>query len=134
LARNTIRARAFAALSIWAIQTIHANLLSGVENTPVGMLTYHLSASVCDLLVILFSRSFLSSRLLLEVQTVNLASIVANGAGWLLYMSYHPPAMYNLMIAALGFLQWAILLFRGRYDDMDMGGTVLCAGPRNCGK
>ena len=98
------------------------------------MLTYHLSAAVCDLMVIQFSRSFLASRLLCEVQIVNLASIVANGIGWLLYMSYQPPAMYNLMIAALGFLQWAILLFRGRYDDMDMGGTVLCADPRNCNK
>jgi hypothetical protein len=119
------------------IQTAHAEFSSNFENTPVGMLFYYLSASFCDLVIVILSRLFLRDELLLDIQLLNLASIIANGIGWLLYLSYVPPYIYNTFVAALVILQWAALLLRGRYDnhdDLDSGGNIVCPDRGNCDK
>lgn len=91
--------------ALWAAAKIHADMMHPLPNTPLGMLVFHGSAGLIDLILIYCAPTFLSGPLCDDTQTLCLISIVANFLGWLLYLAYAPPAFYNSFMWGLGCVQ-----------------------------
>ncbi len=103
---------------IIGVMVIHRVMTSDVENTPAGMLVYHGSAMLCDwLLLWLVAPYILQGRLLDWSQWFLVAFMTGNLAGWLLYMSYAPPSIYNTYMWVLTAAQWACFFIPDRTDE-----------------
>lgn len=89
--------------------TLHAFCLEGKQNTPVGLLGFHTSAALVDLILIRCAPILLSGRLLDHTQILCWISIVVNFIGWLVYMAYAPPFFYNTAQWILCLIQWGRL-------------------------
>lgn len=99
----------------------HHNLVSGVCNTPSGMLLYHGSAAAMDFLLLICAANFLKGRLSRDMQILCWFSMIVNFCGWLLYLAYAPPITYNYAIGALGYVQIARLIYLGPYGINSAG-------------
>lgn len=124
-----------AAVMLLAMQA-HSIALAGKPNTDAGMLAFHLSAAVVDLLLLNSSPRYVSGRLCSDMQILCLVSIVANFVGWIAYTAYAPPIYYNAFMWGLSYVQWGRLLlvdhhgadylrvnlvrggYRGRYQNL----------------
>ena len=106
----------FAAL-LWFTGLAHHELVREVENTPAGMLIYHGLAAATDFLLIVFAANLFSGRLSNDMQMLCYFSMVANFAGWIMYVAYAPPLMYNAAIGVLGYVQLFRLLTMDTYVD-----------------
>jgi hypothetical protein len=115
-------------LCLWAVVKVHSEIASGLGNTPVGMLMFHGSAALTDLLLLHCAPTLLSGALCDDMQNLCLVSIVANFAGWLLYLAYTPPEFYNSFMWGLGCVQ-SLRLFLVDSDDANHMGLHLVRRP-----
>ena len=121
---NSWRARGVAAsLMLLAIYG-HGWATHQLPNTPIDMLLYHGSGALVDLLMLYAAPAVLSGRLCVDSQKLLLASIVGNAVGWLLYMAYAPPVIYNVYMVALTYAQLLRLLVPDRHVDTTRGPLV----------
>lgn len=96
----------------------HHFLTESLDNTPVGMLLFHGSAMMTDwLLLWLVAPFILQGRLLDWSQWFLVAFMVGNALGWILYMSYAPPSIYNVFMWVLTVAQWACFFIPDRTDE-----------------
>lgn len=114
--RNSWQARLLFCFALWIANIAHGGLVADVSNTPEGMLVYHGSAAMVDMLLLFCAPSLLSGRLCDDLQTLCLVSMVINFVGWLAYMNWVGPELYNWFILACGYTQWARLIYVGRND------------------
>ena len=114
---NSWRARAVAALFMLLTTYGHGWATRLLPNTPVDMLLFHGSAALLDLLLLFVTPAVLRGRLYVDSQRLLLASIVGNFAGWLLYMAYVSPMIYNTYMVALTYAQLLRLLIPDRHAD-----------------
>ena len=128
---NSWRARCGAVVAMLAAMYGHSWATSALPNTPAGMLMFHGSAALADLLLLYASPFLLRGRLCLDTQKLLLASIVGNFAGWLLYMAYVSPVYYDGFMWALTYVQ----LFRFFLPDChaDLPGLDLVRHPHSIG-
>ena len=119
-------------LCLWIAARIHAEITGGLANTPESMLIFHGSAAFIDLLLLHCAPSLLSGALCDDTQNLCLVSIVANFAGWLLYLSYAPPEFYNSFMWGLGCVQSLRLLLVDS-DDPNRMGLRMVRGPNFVG-
>lgn len=92
------------------VMELHSLLLANKPNTDEGLLGFHLSAAVFDLLLLNIAPRFVSGRLCSDMQILCLVSIVANYLGWLAYTAYASPIYYNSFMWGLCYVQWGRLL------------------------
>ena len=100
---------ALVAVMVLAME-VHSVVLANKPNTDQGLLAFHLSAAVVDLLILKAAPRFVSGRLCSDMQILCLVSIVANFLGWLAYTAYAPPIFYNSFMWGLSYVQWGRLL------------------------
>ncbi len=110
------RAQFRMAALICAASAIHDHATAGLPNTPAAMLLYHGTAALLDLGLLFFAHSILAGRVCAVSQWLLFASIVCNFLGWLLYLSYAPPLVYDLCIAVLTAAQLLTLFTPNRRD------------------
>lgn len=89
---------------------VHAWLLRGVPNTPAGMLVFHGTAALADLALLYATPAVISGHVARDTQALLLVSIIANAAGWVLYMAYVSPVYYNGFMWGLSVAQAIRLL------------------------
>jgi hypothetical protein len=118
---NSWQSRLLFAVALWLANVIHRDLVADVSNTPVGMLAYHGLAALFDMLLLICAPLMLSGRLCDDLQALCLASMVINFLGWIAYLAYAPPSLYNWMIWSCGYVQWARLLYVDRHDADRLG-------------
>lgn len=121
---NTWRSRVATGLIFWIAMAAHANLTADVQNTDSGMLLFHGSASIFDLLLIYLVPAFLSGKIACDMEALCIASIVANFVGWIAYTAYAPPIYYDTFMWGLAYVQWARLFIMGD-DDADYHGLYM---------
>lgn len=110
-----------------AMMHLHEISTSALPNTPAGMLMFHGSAALCDLILLRAVPVLLTDRLCDDMQTLCLVSIVVNFVGWIAYMAYAPPIFYNVISWSLAYVQWGrLLLVDG--DDTDHLGFHMVRG------
>lgn len=114
---NCWRSRLVLGLVFFLAAQMHAMVTAGFGNNPVAMLGYHGSAGTIDLALLYCSPWLVSGRTCDDMQTLCLASIVVNFAGYLGYLAYAPPVLYDTAIAALCYAQYARLIVGGNNDD-----------------
>ncbi len=97
-------ARFFAALVFVGATLSHDLLRDGL----IG-LAYYGSAALTDLgVIVMLSLLRPVSKLAVELQRLSFISICLNAFGWVLWISYEPPAAYDA--AFLAFYVWALLV------------------------
>lgn len=114
---NSWRARAVAASLMLLAMYGHGMATESLPNTPTGMLMFHGSAALVDLLMLYTAPAILTGRLCLDTQKLLLASIVGNFAGWLLYVAYVSPIFYNSFMWALTYAQLLRFFIPDRHAD-----------------
>ena len=115
--RNSVTARLIICLALWFSGVAHLNLVGQVENTPEGMLIYHGSAALVDLLLLVCMSSALKGRLVDDMEILCLVSIVTNSVGWILYMAYSSPIVYNNILLGVSCAQYLRLLLGDSYAN-----------------
>jgi len=126
------RSRLTAGLVILAALKVHAMSTADVPNCPLGMLVFHGSAAAVDLLLIYAVPALVVGRLCDDMQTLCLVSIVVNFIGWILYMAYAPPVIFDVMSWSLCYVQFGRLLIVD-VDDVDSMGLHLVRRPDHVG-
>jgi hypothetical protein len=124
------RARLGMGLLMLAVLAAHAHATAGVPNTPLGLLVFHGSAALCDAALLLACPALLHGRLCDDTETLLLASVIGNAAGWLLYLAYAPPLFYNAAMGALTVAQGLRLLYVDRHDADHLGFDLVCGRDR----
>lgn len=115
---NTWRVRCLGCASILLTMLVHARATETLPNSPVGMLAFHGSAALLDLLLLIAAPAALHGRLCTDCQRLLLASIIGNFVGWLLYMAYVSPIYYNCCMWALTYAQLLRLFIPDRHADL----------------
>lgn len=118
---NPWRSRLLTALLFLAVMKLHEYLAEWMPNTPCGMLVFHGSAALFDLILLLCVPYFVEGRLCDDMQTLCLASMIVNFVGWILYMAYAPPIFYNSVQWGLAYVQWLRLFLVDRDDSHPLG-------------
>ena len=95
-----------------------------LPNDPVDMLLFHGSAALVDLFMLYAAPAVLSGQLCVDSQRLLLASIVGNAVGWLLYMAYAPPFIYNVYMVGVTYVQLLRLIIPDRHVDTTRGPLV----------
>lgn len=121
---NTWRSRLAVGLVFCLAMALHADLTANVQNTDSGMLLFHGSSAIFDLLLIYIVPIFLSGQLASDMEALCVASIVANFVGWIAYTAYAPPIYYNVFMWVLAYVQWARLFIMGG-DDANYHGLYM---------
>lgn len=94
-------------------------LVHDVLSINVSDSVYYLSAAISDLaVIILISKIKAVSDLIVRVQMLSVASIVANFIGWIAWCSYLPPDLYNAAFVAIYLCAIIILLDRSIISDV----------------
>ena len=122
---NTMQKRLFALAVFITALYLHAYCMGGVENTPMGMLTFHGSAGLVDLFLIYAIPFLLKEKLCDDIQKLCLFDIALNFGGWLLYMAYAPPVIYDTLSWTLTFIQWGRLLVTDENNANYMGRNLV---------
>lgn len=118
---NTWRSRILTGLVMFIAIDLHQLCTSSLPNTPAGMLLFHGSAAGVDLILLYAVSGFVSGRLCDDMESLCLASAVVNFVGWLLYMAYAPPIIYNVLSWGLSYVQWGRLLLVDGNDADHLG-------------
>lgn len=113
---NPWRSRLLVCIVLWLAVQGHSMATESTANTPMGMLLFHGSAALVDLMLLYCVSQILAGRTCEDMQTLFLVSIVLNFLGWLAYLAYAPPIYYNVFMWGLTYAQWARILL-GDYDD-----------------
>lgn len=114
---NGWKARLNIGLALWITAYAHQKIAADVSNTPEGMLIYHGSAALFDLMALVISAHLLAGRLSDDMQSLCLIAIFVNSAGWFLYMAYAPPRCYQIALLGVNYGQCLRLLIGDSYDD-----------------
>lgn len=122
---NDWRARSLCALVFFLAMLGYSGITSGLPNTPGGMLVFHGGAAAVDFLLLYCVPYFLNGRLAFLIETSCLVSIIWNFVGWLAYMAYSPPLVYNAAAWGLSYVQWCIILLVDRHDINRLGFGVV---------
>lgn len=122
---NSWRARFMAALLMLLAMAGHAAATDQLPNTVEAMLLFHGSAALIDLVMLYAAPAVLHGRLCADVQTLLLASIVGNFAGWILYIAYVSPIFYNCFMWALTYVQLLRLFIPDHHAD-PLGLDLVC--------
>lgn len=125
---NSIAKRALVALSLWLAAYLHLKLCADVPNTPEGMFLYHGGAALFDFATLAVSAYMLEGRLSDDMQALCFASMVVNFTGFLLYVAYAPPTLYDRVIEALGYVQY-IRLVLGDHATFSLLGSDMVHRP-----
>lgn len=115
---NDWRSRLAVLAIMLALPQVHAIVLADVPNTDEGMALFHVSAMLCDLVILWCAPRFISGRLCDDTQTLCLVSVIANYVGYRAYVAYAPPIYYDTFMWGLSYVQWARLLLVGRHADL----------------
>lgn len=99
------------------VAMLHAKVMTNVPNTDVGMFLYHWSAAFAELLLIVATPHLLEGKLCEAIEYTCFASILLNCLGWLGYLAYAPPVLYDTAIFGLSCGQILLLLMGGRHAD-----------------
>jgi len=118
---NPWRYRLAAGLLIYAVMQAHAFAMENVPNSPGGMLLFHGSAALCDLMLIYCLPWFVSGELCLHLESSCSVSMICNAIGWFLYLAYAPPSIYNTLMWSITYLQWGRLLMADSDDPDSVG-------------
>lgn len=118
---NGWRSRLLVGLVMLLAMRLHAVALADIPNTPAGMLLYHGSAATVDFILLFSAPWLLSGRLCDDVQALNLASIIANFAGWIAYLAYAPPVFYDTFMQGLTYVQFIRLFILDRHGADRLG-------------
>ena len=121
---NTWRSRLATGLVFWLAMALHVDLTANVQNTDGGMLLFHGSAAIFDLLLLYLVPAFLSGQLASDMEALCIASIAANFVGWIAYTAYAPPIYYDTFMWGLAYVQWARLFIMGG-DDANYHGLYM---------
>lgn len=103
---------------IYLLQAAHQHATASVENTPLGMLLYHGSATLADFAIIAVASYCLKGKISFHLQCLNLCAMAVNAIGWIAYLAYLPPDLYDISIAGLGYVQFLRIIWIGS-DDLD---------------
>lgn len=76
---------------------------------------------MADMVIVYLISFFIDGKLLSDMQYINLASICANFIGWILYMAYLPPTIYDALIQSLLLVQWIRLIWTDNYNVNPIG-------------
>ena len=106
------RQRLFPGLVFAGFAVLSDSLLASAE----GYL-YHMPSSIAALSIIILI-SFIQpiTKLAVNLQKICLASIVLNFFGWVMWMLYMPPVMYNSLFIALYVCALLTLITRNKSD------------------
>lgn len=96
---NGWMSRITTALAFSLLQWIHSFI--DVSNTPQGLLIYHGSSALFDLVAIFIVSELLTGQLARDLCTLTLASIGINGLGWAGYLLYLDPIWYDSALTSL---------------------------------
>lgn len=83
----------------------HSMATAWIPNTPEGMLLFHGSAALVELLLILLLPIISSGRLCSDMELLCFVSMAANFAGWMAYLAYLPPIYYDAFMVGLTIVQ-----------------------------
>lgn len=122
---NSWHKRIFTLLLFVVAMYIHAYSMDDVENTPMGMLVFHGSAGLVDLTLLYAVPMLLKGKLCDDMQMLCFFYIGLNFAGWLLYMAYAPPVIYNTTAWVLTYIQWGRLLVTDETNANHMGRNLV---------
>lgn len=116
--------RLYVAVLFAILAGIHHIALYSVEG-----IAYYGSAALVDFSVIFFTYKLrVLSKAIKAIQDICIASILLNGIGWVMWMTYMPPHAYNAMFIAL--YSWAIITLL-RKDAADDYGSTTVGGRHN---
>lgn len=118
---NTWRPRVLFALVLAVAMYTYSGLTSGLPNTPGGMLVFHGGAALVDFALLCAVPVFLQGRLAFLVETSCTVSMSWNFIGWIAYLAYAPPILFNTLSWGLSYVQWGIILFMDRHHDSPLG-------------
>lgn len=124
---NPWRYRFAVALLILVVMWSHATVTDALPNTPLGMLMFHGSAALCDLILIYSFPSLVKGQLCKDMEALCIASILGNTLGWFAYLAYAPPDFYNCLMWSITYIQWGRLLMADN-DDPDFVGRFMVRG------
>lgn len=94
-------------------------------NSLVGF-SYHGSAAIFDLLIIILVSGIRPlPELVLSLHRICAASILINVTGWVIWVLYFPPILYDLAFVAL--YAWLVVTLISR-DKKNVGGNTLDRG------
>lgn len=116
---NSWRVRFTVCILMMTIMAMHDIATESVPNTPEGMLVYHGSGALFDWLLLMIVPRCLSGDLCKHSQWLLLVSIIGNFGGWILYMAYASPSLYNVFMWVLTAAQWLRLIIPDRHDAVD---------------
>lgn len=92
-------------------------VLSDLLLSPVGGFLYYIASSTAALAIIILTSSIRPiTKLAVNLQKICLASIVLNFFGWVMWMLYMPPVMYNSLFIALYVCALLTLITRNKSD------------------
>lgn len=112
-------------LAMGLLQVVHHHLFSDLPNTDEGMLVYHGTAALADMYLIYIASELLSGELSFQIQCLNLASIVANAAGYFAYTQYVSHWLYDISILGVSLVLVTKLLWIPRDDAYHLGDRVV---------
>lgn len=118
---NDWRSRILCVLLLLLAVVGHDAATERLSNSPSDMLVFHGSAALIDLFLLYVFPAILTGRLSDASQTLCLVSICINFVGWIAYLAYAPPVIYNALAWGLSYVQWGILLFMDRRDAHRLG-------------
>ncbi len=90
------------------------------NDASVGLTAlYFLSCQLADLAICWVCSKLAPPGLALDLQAINLAAVVAHFLGFVLYVTYSPPLMYNVLIYSLLCAELA-RFFWPHHDDIGL--------------
>lgn len=104
------RQRAGFALLLALVFVLHGLAFADVENSPAGMLVYHGSAMLGDYALLRAAPSALDGRILDDIERLCLASMCLNFLGWIAYLAYASPVIYDISIMVVTYVQFLRLI------------------------
>lgn len=121
---NGWRSRLTLGALFWVAIQAHGIFTGPLPNTDFGMLVFHGTAALVDLLLLTCAPRFIDGRLCDDIQALCLASIVGNALGWAMYLANAPPDIFNTLMWGLSYVQWGRLLIVDDADDVDIAGRM----------
>ncbi len=95
--------------------------MADVPNSDVGMLLFHGSAALFDLIVMCCAQQIITGQICDAFETTCIVSMGINFVGFLAYVAYAPPIFYNVSMWGLYGLQWLVLFIPGDGDAYFVG-------------
>ena len=102
-----------------------ATLIHDMALTHLDGFLYYGSAALLDLFIIGVTSGIQPTpNLVIDLHRICMLSMVANLAGWLLWLAYFPPITYDVVF--IGLYSWALWLFVKK-DGCDVGGYSMAS-------